>query len=107
MHEPQPQQDDRYGQDDRAHGLAGGSTARAKFKDEHRRATSIQNTVQSDSIIALSQRSEEFCNTIALKADTASLSRRIRQVPNLNELSRRVFRPLGRKDVKIEHRFIA
>jgi hypothetical protein len=34
------------------------------FKDDHTRATSIQQSVQSDSIVALSQRSEEFCNTI-------------------------------------------
>ena len=41
------------------------------FKDDHTRATSIQQSVQSDSIVALSQRSEEFCNTINLKADMA------------------------------------
>ena len=47
------------------------------------------------------------CPLSPFKADIASLSRRVRQVPNLNELSWRVFRPLGRKDVKIEYRFIA
>src|SRR5262245_9074787 len=35
-----------------------------RFKDEHKRGTSIQNTVQSDSIIERSLCSEEFCNTI-------------------------------------------
>jgi hypothetical protein len=39
------------------------------FKDERRRATSIQSTSHSDSIIAISQRSEEFCNTIGIAAD--------------------------------------
>src|SRR6266850_5688582 len=38
-----------------------------------KRATSIQNTVQSDSIVARSQRSEEFCNTIGQKATFAPL----------------------------------
>jgi len=37
-------------------------------KDGHKRATSIQKAVQLDSIIAFSQRSEEFCNTLASKA---------------------------------------
>jgi hypothetical protein len=48
---------------------ARGSGKRAPRK---RRATSIQSTVQSDSIIALSQRSEEFCNTIRPETERAA-----------------------------------
>jgi hypothetical protein len=46
-----------------------GQIGQSWFKDEHRRATSIQNSVQPHSTIALSRRSEEFCNTIRGKAD--------------------------------------
>jgi hypothetical protein len=40
------------------------------FKDERKHAILIQCAIQVDSIIALSQCSEEFCNTIGGKADT-------------------------------------
>ncbi len=39
------------------------------IKNEHRHAALIQRNVQADSIIALSQRNKEFCNTIGGKAD--------------------------------------
>jgi hypothetical protein len=39
------------------------------FKIMRKRATSIQNAGQLDSIIARLQRSEEFCNTITPTAD--------------------------------------
>jgi hypothetical protein len=35
----------------------------------------MQSTVQSDSMITLSQRNEEACNTILLKADIARCAR--------------------------------
>jgi hypothetical protein len=43
----------------------------AKLFSRPKRATLIQGTVRADSIIALSQCGEEFCNTIGGKADFA------------------------------------
>ena len=49
-----------------------------EFKNECKRATLIQGAVQSDSIIARSQRSKEFCNTIEVRADIALTCQNVR-----------------------------
>ena len=49
-----------------------------RFKNGCSRAILIQDTAQSDSIIARSQCSKEFCNTFRVRADIAVDGRNVR-----------------------------
>jgi hypothetical protein len=49
-------------------------TAKYRFTDKHKRAPLIQNTDAPDSIIACSQCSKEFCNTIPVSDQTADIA---------------------------------